>query len=654
MAHIRYRPDLDGLRGIAIAMAVLYHTGLSILPSGFVGIEIFFVLSGYLITSQLAQDILNNKYSLKTFYLKRFRRLLPAYLFIAISIMVVAYFILLPEDFIYHNRLTGLGFLSLGNFYLTNTTGGYFAKEIDLIPFVHTWSLSVEEQFYLLWPILLYFILTKLSYKKAIVFFSGVFVIALAYSEWLVNHDEIAAYFLMPSRFYELLLGSLLALTWQFLPTLKSWQATMLALLGLLIITINAFSETANLHFPGFNAIYTCLATAMIIYAGGYSNRVSDAISIGPLTGLGKISYSLYLWHWPIFVFIRYVTGGITPLQSFLAILLSLTLSILTWQFIENPFRLKWKFSFKKTLIAMYIIPACIFVVMNIVVEKQKGMPERFGEHMDAVIAMDSKPKIYNEYCDASNEKCRIAALIGDSHAEHFSPFMHQLIGDNKNLKLQTQSIGFCPPLEGLYRALIDEEKGKKTIYTTNNECYEKTQKFYEQLTSEKYAYVILSSYWSMIDLKPNNVFYFDVEGEEFSYEKSLLIRKAALYKSINTIIGKNITPVILKDNLSISEEKLQCARKKIFIDAFNDNCDVAYEELIAQQEKVNALFADVEKDFPQVKFIDVNDVLCRDKVVCKTTMDGTPLYRDVQHITGIGSTSIAQQYIAVFGRPLE
>lgn len=655
MSQISYRPDLDGLRGIAIAMAVIYHTSLGILPSGFVGIEIFFVLSGFLITSQLSRDILDNTFSIKAFYLRRFRRLLPAYFFITMAVFIVASFILLPDDYSYHVKLMGLGFLSVGNFYLANTTDGYFAKEIDEIPFVHTWSLSVEEQFYLLWPILLLFVLKRFSYKTSVRIFGLLLVSALLYSEWMVNDNPVSAYFLLPSRFYELLLGSILGLMVGYLPALKNWQAALLSLAGLLVITVNAFSHTASQHFPGFNALYTCMATVFIIYAGGTKNRVNDFISARPLTGLGKISYSLYLWHWPIFVFIRYITGGITPVQSVIAIVVSLALSFLTWKFIENPFRIKWKFSFRKTFIVMYIIPAILFIVINMVVDKMDGIPERFGRHKDAVIAMDSKPELHNEDCPAQSVKpCHIAALIGDSHAEHFSPFVHGLIGDNPSLKLQSQSIGFCLPVTGMYRVLMDEQKGKRTIYREDNPCYQKTEAFYSSLTPDKYRYVILASYWSMLDIKKDNVFFFDKNNEEFSYETSQEVFREALYRTLRIIIEKNITPVIINDNLSISEEQLKCARKKLLIASFHDSCEVDYEMLVSQQERVNTLFTDIARDFPRVRFIDVNDVLCADKKHCQTTLDGMPIYRDVQHLTGYGSQLLAKKYRLLHPQPLE
>jgi peptidoglycan/LPS O-acetylase OafA/YrhL len=652
MSKIAYRPDLDGLRGIAIAMAVLYHTGLGILPSGFVGIEIFFVLSGFLITSQLTQDILGEHFSVKNFYLRRFRRLLPAYIVVAISVLIAAYFILLPEDFIYHVKLTGLGFLSVGNIYLSNTTDGYFAKEIDEIPFVHTWSLSVEEQFYLLWPLLLLFVLRRLSYKAAVGFFIALLLVALAYSEWLVNNNPVAAYFLLPSRFYELLLGAVLALVVQYLPLLKSWQAGLLSLSGLSIIAMDAINPATSQHFPGLSAIYTCLATAIIIYAGGYKNSVNDAISIAPLTGLGKISYSLYLWHWPIFAFINYITGDITPVQAVLAIIASLILAIATWHLVENPFRIKWKFPFRKTFTFMYIFPLVFFIIVVVVVEKGEGFPQRFGEHQDVVMSMESKPEAYFHPCPAADKTCYIAALIGDSHAEHFSPFINELIGVNETLKLQTQTIGFCMPLMGIYRALIDEEKNKKTLYRDDNPCFKATESFYKNLTSDKYRYVILAGYWSHVDIKQDGVFYFDEKNTDFSYETSKKVFREAFYKTIRHIIAQNVTPVILIDNLSISEANLKCSHKKVFFDSFDETCEINYQELVMQQERVNVLFSDLARDFPQLRFIDINDVLCEDEKYCQTTLDGMPLYHDLHHITGDASILSGKKYRAMFGNP--
>ena len=197
-----YLPHIDGLRAIAILLVVAYHAGFSIFSGGFIGVDVFFVISGFLITSQISKHIAAEKFSFKEFYLRRLRRLAPAYLIVSATSLIVGLVILLPGDLIYHTKVMGLSFLSLSNIYLSNTTNGYFDNQAEEIPFLHTWSLSVEEQFYILWPILLLlsFRLFNKSFNKTLLL--CLFFCSLALSYWLSKEDPDGSYYMLLPRFY--------------------------------------------------------------------------------------------------------------------------------------------------------------------------------------------------------------------------------------------------------------------------------------------------------------------------------------------------------------------------------------------------------------------------------------------------------------------
>ncbi len=646
MSAISYRADLDGLRAIAIIMAIIYHTGLGILPGGFIGIEMFFVLSGYLITTQISNDMLIDKFSLKEFYLRRFRRLLPTNIVVLLVTFIAAFFILLPKDFIYHTKLMGLGFMSLGNFYLANTTGGYFAQATEEITLLHTWSLSVEEQFYLLWPLLLLFVIKRFSYINTIKIFFVVLILSITLAEWLVRNNPTDAYFLLSSRFYELLVGCVLALIARYLPALKSPQSTVLAVIGFVGILFNIFNDNAPHNFPGLNALYACMGTALIIYAGSCGNPVTKLISTPALTHIGKISYSLYLWHWPIFALIRYVTGSITPIQALIAVAVSLVLSNLTWKYVENPFRIRWKFPFKQTFIGMYIVPIVLFSVIVILAYKTEGFPQRFGNMQESVATMESKPKAHRESCtnDATVD-CRNVLLIGDSHAEHFDPLIHVFTNDAKNLRLSSVSSPHCPPIKGLIISSKTENLGDKDV------CHARNEKLYGMIEQGNYQYVVLAAYWSVVEMKSEKIYFIDEDSPEVSVENSYQVIRENLYTSLDIITKSRAIPVIVKDNLIISVESLKCSRQHFLWPAFSKNCNTPIETLEQQQVKINVLFADIKRDYPQVIFIDPNKVLCNDKE-CFKSLDNVPLYRDDDHFNAGGSHIVGMKYLHEFGNP--
>ncbi len=648
MVPLSYRADLDGLRAIAIIMAILYHTGLDILPGGFIGIEMFFVLSGYLITSQLTSDMQDNKFTFKAFYLRRFKRLLPTFIVVLLATLVVAWFILLPKDLMYHVKLMGLGFMSIGNFFLAKSTGGYFAPQTEEIALLHTWSLSVEEQFYLLWPVILFFVIKRFSYINSIRFFVVLLIAAIAFSEWQVTIDPIKAYFLLPARFYELLVGCLLAMIAGYLPKLDSGKAALLAITGFVGIFFNIFNHNASDHFPGINALYACMGTASIIYAGFFTNIVTTTISNTKLVYVGKISYSLYLWHWPIFAFIQYTTGTITPLNAFWAMALSFALSALTWKYIENPFRKKWRLPFGKTFVLMYIVPVLVFAAMYIITKNGEGFIGRFNANPAAIEALEKNPSIYNETCNLEDSLCQQVLLIGDSHADHFSPFIHALISKNPEFKMHTKWKPFCPPLLDIYRASIDDKTGAiKEL--REDQCYQIVNDFYNTLDKSPYKYVILGTFWSNLDIYEG--YFFDRENTQFNAETTHKVLRRSVYQSMKRLLDNGITPVIIEDNPDLSEKMLKCSHRKILRPGFNDNCVIPLSEVIEQQAFATTLLNDVKKDFPQVIFIQPLKVMCDEKQ-CFTEMNGMPLYRDRNHLTDIGAEMLGLAYLEKFGLP--
>ena len=338
---MKYRADIDGLRAIAVCTVVLYHAHLGF-SGGYVGVDVFFVISGFLISSILLKRIQDGGFSYLDFWKRRIRRLVPALAALTVATALVGPFILLPE------HLKDLGYavvaqpLLLANVYYWRVVlNGYFGDPPEIRPLLHTWSLGVEEQFYLFFPLFLVVLckFTKSRKKMALpVGFALVFTLLL--SAVLTKDKHVFSYFNLPTRTWEFLLGTLLA--FYNAPLKNRILRELFSLSGLALVFYSALSFDSTTVFPGTAALVPCLGTALLIWAQGNGPTLTkQVLSWPPIVKTGLISYSVYLWHWPVIAYTEYL-GFIQG--SFLAgvqIIVSFALGYLSWLFIETPFRKK-------------------------------------------------------------------------------------------------------------------------------------------------------------------------------------------------------------------------------------------------------------------------------------------------------------------------
>lgn len=345
---MQYRPDVDGLRAVAVLPVVLFHAGIPGFGGGFVGVDVFFVISGYLITGLIAEEIRQGRFSLAGFYERRIRRIVPALAVMLLACTVAASALLLPLDYEEFGRSVVAAALSFSNVFFWRQSG-YFSDAAELKPLLHTWSLSVEEQFYIVLPLFL-LSMAWLFRGRGAQRWTVAGVVALAAGSFalsvlgLERHPD-AVFYLMPTRAWELLLGALLGLG-AVPPSRRAWVHEAAGLAGLGLIGWAVFMFDRMTAFPGPNALVPCLGAALVIYAGtgaGAGGRLPLASRLLALRGpvfVGLVSYSLYLWHWPLLVFAHYTAFG--PLEpATLAGVLALTavVSVLSWRFVEKPFR---------------------------------------------------------------------------------------------------------------------------------------------------------------------------------------------------------------------------------------------------------------------------------------------------------------------------
>jgi len=335
-----YRPDIDGLRAVAIAAVVAFHAAPALVPGGYVGVDVFFVISGFLITRIIAGQRDAGRFRFVDFYRRRARRILPAYFTVTAVVAVAAAIILLPRDLKMFGGALGASSLFLANLWFGHGFG-YFQPASREGPLLHLWSLAVEEQFYLVWPLLI----AGLSLRRIRRFRPGLMLLlaaaSLGFAAWLVGRGAVSeAFYYLPGRAWEFLCGGLLAVG-LCKPPRSGLAANGSAIAGVLMIAASLVLLNSETPFPGLAALAPCIGAALVIWSGqGAAPMASAWLRSPPMVGLGRVSYSLYLWHWPILVLARQVVQQpLAPWLTLALMLVALGLAILTWRFIEQPWR---------------------------------------------------------------------------------------------------------------------------------------------------------------------------------------------------------------------------------------------------------------------------------------------------------------------------
>jgi len=336
LIHPKYRPDIDGLRAVAILSVVGFHAFPEKVQGGFIGVDVFFVISGFLISTIIFSSLERGRFSFFEFYVRRIRRIFPALIFVMFVCFVVGWFTLLSYDFKSLGKHISAGAIFVSNFVLWKESG-YFDAAAETKPLLHLWSLAIEEQFYIFWPIFMFF-----AWKRRWNFLFITLVIGVAsfiINIYLTTVNQTAAFYLSTSRFWELMSGGLLAYIALHKPKLNNLYENIQALIGFSCLIAGLFLLNKSSAFPGYWALLPVIGSVLIISAGSgaYLNRVFLANKI--MIWIGLISYPLYLWHWPILSYLRITEGEPSFQLKLFAIVLSVLLAWLTVKYVEYPFR---------------------------------------------------------------------------------------------------------------------------------------------------------------------------------------------------------------------------------------------------------------------------------------------------------------------------
>ncbi|MGM0985690.1 MAG: acyltransferase family protein [Pseudomonadota bacterium] len=425
-----YRPEVDGLRAIAVIPVILFHAGFTWFSGGFVGVDVFFVVSGYLITSIIYAEIERGEFSILRFYERRARRILPALFFVSLVSLVLAWMWMLPREFnAFSESLIAVN-LFVSNIYFWQSLD-YFSGPAEMQAFLHTWSLAVEEQFYLFFPLLM-IVLGGLRRNLLMAIFGlGVFA-SLGLAEYASTHHTSANFYLLPTRAWELLAGSIVAIYMHsskcdFSPGVRHLGGV----LGLGLILIAIFLFDSSTPFPGLWAVIPVLGTALIILYSNGGDLVGRLLSWKPVVGIGLISYSAYLWHQPLFVFAK--ERSLSPISDSVLLMLSIAailLAWITWRFVEQPFRQRQRFT-RAQIFSSALAMSCLMIGIGYYGAVTRGVPWRFGPEVESILEVRMKQHHIPENCHATGgrllsieETCRynedsdeIVVVWGDSHA---------------------------------------------------------------------------------------------------------------------------------------------------------------------------------------------------------------------------------------------
>lgn len=465
-----YRTDIDGLRSLAILPVVLFHAGFSAFPGGFVGVDIFFVISGFLITSSLVDDMDAGRYSIAAFYERRIRRIFPAFIVMIATVALVGYLLQLPDDLKDLGTSIWATCLFVSNLTFWNEAGDYFGTKSEFQPLLHTWSLSVEEQFYIFFPIILYFA-AKASRRHVPTILTLGFVGSLGLSVWATDHASVANFYWLPTRAWELLAGSLLAVGALGKPRSRM-QAEAEGVIGLILLALPVFFYSARTPFPGITALPPVLGATLILHAGsGFSDTLTARLlSLRGPRFIGLISYSLYLWHWPLIVFSRYYLIELDLTARLLVVLAAIAMGTLSWHYVERPFRGRGAIFTRRPLFAA--TAALLAVASGAgVVYARDGLPGR----VPADIVKMANKKTYQgpgrscggafrRQVDAQKLCVRGAPatppdmlVTGDSHAEAVAAAVFDAASQVRRAGIQLTDTGYRPVLG--FRKIGEEDK---------------------------------------------------------------------------------------------------------------------------------------------------------------------------------------------------
>ncbi|MFZ0266647.1 acyltransferase family protein [Caulobacter sp.] len=656
---MKYRADIDGLRAIAVLSVVVYHAGqncgLHWLPGGYIGVDIFFVISGFLITNLIVNDLEGSRFSLVDFWNRRIKRIFPALFVVLATTALAAYFVLIPSEFAAFGRSLQATALFFSNVYFANQIG-YFAGGAEDQPLLHTWSLSVEEQFYIIWPVALW-ALVKLGLRRWLLLIIALgWIGSFALSVWFLPSKPEGVFFLLPTRAWELLTGALLAVA--RLPAPKSRvvselaSAVGLALIGYALITYKA----AVTPFPGANALAPCLGAALMIYGGSREGSLGNRLlSLRPMVFVGLISYSLYLWHWPLLVLPRlYLLRPLTPVEAVGLMLVAAALAYLSLILVERPIRsIAWGRVFKvpKPVVlgaAGYAAVALIggtfaatkglaFTASERTLHAQAGLKpelERLGKCFQNPRRVNMKAFDACEMKLAGNPSNGGVWLMGDSHAGSLFPAVVDAV-QPKFARLHYRLMASCSPLSGVDIINMNSPGGGL------QNCRRYTDAMLDVIARDQTSkYVVLAGRWNSYT-RADPIYLQRPGGGPLTHEETIKQLEYAIDRTVRKLTDAGKIVILIDPVPEYARNEAKCFVRAVSMSRDAQLCAEAGAEVRERSRVSEEVIARVVARNPSVRLVETKSVLCGSDR-CAAWRGDELLYVDHNHLTARGARLLA------------
>jgi peptidoglycan/LPS O-acetylase OafA/YrhL len=663
---MQYRPDIDGLRAWAVLPVLFFHAGFDLFSGGFVGVDVFFVISGYLITTIIYTDMLNNCFSIITFYERRARRIIPALYVVLLFCLVPAYLFLFPSQLIEFSRSLISTPLFLSNF-LFFTEAGYFQHTAELKPLLHTWSLSVEEQYYVIFPIfLLAFYRFGWRTLFTIVFIVFCFSLCLAQLGGNLNisrpfiDSELSffnlptwSFYLAPTRIWELAIGSICALSLirKPLPTALKFS-NILSLVGLCLLIFSFFYFDTQTPTPSIYTLIPTMGTALIILFSGENTVCKKILSFDGFVRIGLISYSLYLWHFPIFAFLKilYNPWELTIMAKFVGVLLSFLCGYLSWLYVEKGFRSKGydnKFLIsQKSIFTFTFTGAILFIFIGLIGIGYEGFKNRFSQQLISILNAreDLLSSLSKSKCFLKDEATvrRVTActrganvepsiaLWGDSYAAILASYLEKKLSI-KNMSFIQYTKAACGPILG----------ANYQLRNNSSKCAKYTNEVFDELLSSDVKTVIFSASWkSYIEGTSYKAVSNDGSGRLMPVPSKIDVQSADFENSIKLLIsaGKKIIIIYPVPEVGWHVPETLAKRGVLFRELVVEKYYVTYSDFM-KNNRESYTFLDKIKPNSHVIKIYPEKFLCNvvKENKCIVEINNTPLYGDSNHLSSEG-----------------
>jgi peptidoglycan/LPS O-acetylase OafA/YrhL len=660
-----YRPDIDGLRAVAVISVVVFHAFPAALAGGFVGVDIFFAISGYLISQHIIATLDQKRFSLVDFYARRIKRIYPALVTVMAACLAAGIVMMASGELeqLASDALASVAFVA--NLYFL-TTRDYFSQGAGASVLLHLWSLGVEEQYYIVWPVALYLLWRFASRRVATLAIAAVIVLSLGSSIVLSGTHAVAAFYLPVTRFWELLFGSALAWAEFHSGTCRAVRASATALarrlplralasfVGVALIALSLALYDPTTVFPGWRAALPAGGAALVIAAGPTAWLNRHVLALKPVTYIGLISYPLYLWHWPILVFLRLSSGGApTVTMRVAAIGVAFALSALTFSCIEAPAR----FSRVARSHPVRVASALFAMMMGIglssyAISRDNGLPDRFpdasfNEHQEHWVFTDTCKRAFPgaEFCMMPTPNGRPeVALLGDSHANHFYDGLRRALAAS-GTGLFAVGAGNCPPFFGVDIYLGTYVKHCAALFDGVLDYVVKSRDIHTVILS---SYAISSIAGGFDYAAGDYIRLVATSGPQAARGAALRgdgsnmdVYLAGLERTLIQLRTAGKRVIFVLDTPELDFDPRTCVRRPVQI-SVRSPCAVprakVEQRLSGAQKRIFAVLA----GFPDVKVFNPVPLLC-DRQNCYARRGGEFMYTDRDHLTSDGSRYVVR-----------